>query len=214
MRIAKQGFKFILAGIAVGSGGIWLAFKFPQARVLGGALASLSLLFGIFCVYFFRDPNRPKPRDPLKIYSPGDGTVLSVAREGSGEATTIRIFLSLLNVHVQRSPCSGRVLKIKYSRGSFKAAMLASALGNEKCALTLEREGTSQQITVDQIAGLLARRISWWVEEGDHLEVSERYGIISFGSQVAVHIPDSAEALARPGDKVLAGVTPIAQWIN
>jgi phosphatidylserine decarboxylase len=213
MRIARQGFKFIFGATLLVALGVWIA-RYQDFSVFGEVLVGLGALFAFFCVYFFRDPDRLTPNNPLKIYAPGDGTVLSVAREGSGESTTIRIFLSLLNVHVQRAPCSGRVMKIQYTRGSFKAAMLASALSNEKCALTLEHDGSSHQITVDQIAGLLARRISWRVKEGDHLKAGERYGLISFGSQVAVHFPDSAKSIVKPGDKVFAGVTPIAEWTN
>ncbi len=213
MRIARQGFKFIIGAILIIAAGFRI-YRYPDFRIFGEVLAGLATLFAFFCVYFFRDPDRVTPNDQFKIYAPGDGTVLSVAREGSGESTTIRIFLSLFNVHVQRAPCSGRVMKIQYTKGSFKAAMLASALSNEKCAITLERDGRKQQITVDQIAGLLARRISWRVKEGDHLNAGERYGLISFGSQVAVHLPDVAKPIVRPGDKVSAGVTPIAEWIN
>ena len=213
MKIAKQGLKFIFGALLVSVAGFQIR-NYSHFLVFGTVLAGVSLLFAFFCAYFFRDPNRQTPNDPLKIYASGDGTVLSVAREGSGDVTTIRIFLSLFNVHVQRIPCSGRVVKIKYTRGGFKAAMLASALSNEKCALTLEREGGTQQITVDQIAGLLARRISWWAQEGDRLRAGDRYGIISFGSQVAVHLPDSAKPIIRPGQKVMAGLTPIAEWIS
>ncbi len=213
MRIAIQGLKFIIIAILIAALGIWTSFHFSQARVFGEVIGTLGILAALFCLYFFRDPHRPTPADDSKIYSPGDGTVLSVSQETPG-STTIRIFLSLLNVHIQRVPSTGRVKKIEYQKGSFKAAMLASALGNEKCSMTLECGQPQRQITVDQIAGLLARRITWWVKEGDLLKTGERYGLISFGSQVAVHLPPSAQALVKPGDKVFASLTPIAQWIN
>ena len=214
MRIAIQGIKFIVLSLLVAALGIWTAVRFSQARVLGEVIGSIGIMKALFCLYFFRDPNRPTPKDDSKIYSPGDGTVLSVSRESSEETTTIRIFLSLLNVHVQRVPATGRVKKIEYRKGSFKAAMLASALGNEKCSMTLECGQPQRQITIDQIAGLLARRITWWAKEGDLLKTGERYGLISFGSQVAVHLPSTARATVKPGDKVFASLTPIAEWIN
>ncbi len=213
MRIAIQGLKFIVAAVLVAALGIWTAAHFPQAQVFGVVVGAIGILAALFCVYFFRDPHRPTPTDDSKIYSPGDGTVMSVSQE-TPDTTTIRIFLSLLNVHIQRIPATGRVKKIQYTKGSFKAAMLASALGNEKCSMTLECGQPQRQITIDQIAGLLARRITWWAKEGDLLKTGERYGLISFGSQVAVHLPPSARALVKPGDKVLASLTAIAEWTN
>ncbi|MBI4376746.1 MAG: phosphatidylserine decarboxylase [Elusimicrobia bacterium] len=212
MKIASQGYIFIglgLAGVALG----WLAAYFGWSRA-GLSLAGLGLLFAGFCAYFFRDPERPAPSDPAKLYSPGDGRVLSVAREGPSDIVTVRIFLSIFDVHVQRAPTAGVVEKVVYQKGSFRAAMLDEARANERCVMTLKPEGRSEPVVVEQIAGLIARRIECWPKPGDQLSAGQRYGIIYFGSQAALHLPGSARCLVKPGDRAVAGMTPIAEWKN
>ncbi len=182
------------------------------ATGLAGFFVFLAFAAAGLLLYFYRDPDRPLPEDPYKIYAPGDGRVLSVEQEREGGGKTVRIFLSVFDVHVQRLPCSGRVKTIDYHKGAFKAAMAAAARENERLAMTLVPEGRSEPVVVEQIAGLLARRIECWMREGSSGQAGERYGIIHFGSQVAVHLPVSASPLVIPGLRVSAGVTPIAQW--
>lgn len=214
LKVAGPGWPFILgglvvAGMACGAGAYWHLRHIHIYPVAG-----LALLFSCFCVYFFRDPERPLPADPARIYSPGDGTVLSVAKEGPGDVTTIRIFLSIFNVHIQRLPVSGTVEMVRYQEGSFKAAMKDGAKENERSIIRVAVEGREDKVTFEQIAGLVARRIRYWVGEGDKAVQGERYGLIQFGSQAAVHIPGSARPLVVPGDRAVGGVTPIAEWIN
>jgi len=118
--------------------------------------------FAVFCSFFFRDPDRPLPEDALKIYSPGDGKVLSVAKEGPGDVTTIRIFLSIFDVHVQRAPCSGVVDRIQYVPGSFALAMRPEAMRNERNIVRIAPEAGRELVLVEQIAGFIARRIECW----------------------------------------------------
>lgn len=210
MKIAEDGWGFIILGASAACAGV-LAL-----RAWGGAswaLIALGLSFSGFCAFFFRDPDRPAPADASKIYSPGDGTVLSVARE-EGEGESVRIFLSIFDVHVQRLPVSGKVLKVEYKEGSFAAAMRDEAKGNERSIVDIAVEGRDAVVSVEQIAGLIARRIRTWIGEGDAARVGARYGLIQFGSQAAVHLPKSARPVVKPGDKVAGGISPIAEWIT
>jgi phosphatidylserine decarboxylase len=182
------------------------------AAALGLLLAVLGFGFAVFCAYFFRDPERPAPADGRVLYSPGDGVVMSVAREGPGDITTLRIFLSIFDVHVQRAPCAGTVENVRRVAGSFAAAMRDEAKANERCVMTILPEGRPDRLVLEQIAGLIARRIECWPKPGATLASGERYGIIYFGSQAAVHLPAGAASLVKIGDRVAGGVSPIGEW--
>jgi phosphatidylserine decarboxylase len=219
MKIAQPGEKpVLLSFIAAGTIVVFFLALLSiggaanRATALAGVLALLALVASGLLLYFYRDPDRPSPDDPSKIYAPGDGRVLSVEQERDGGGKTVRIFLSVFDVHVQRLPCSGRVQAIEYHKGAFQAAMAAAARQNERLALTLVPDGRPEPVVVEQIAGLLARRIECWMREGASGQAGDRYGIIHFGSQVAVHLPPSAAPIVIPGVRVAAGVTPIAQW--
>ena len=135
MKIAKQGRRFIGMGLLADLAGA--GFIVSGSTALGALLLVLGSLFSAFCVYFFRDPERAPAADPRKIYSPADGVVLSLAREGADDGATLRIFLSIFDVHVQRAPCSGRVEKVEHFPGSFRAAMKEEAKANERWASSL-----------------------------------------------------------------------------
>ena len=205
MKIARQGHRFIVGGLAVAAVGF-------LAGPVGWIPGFLAAVFAGFCAYFFRDPDRPAPADERKIYSPGDGVVLSVAREGPGPITTVRVFLSIFDVHVQRNPCSGTVDKVLYQKGGFLMAMKPGAAQNERSVVRVLPGAGREPVIVEQIAGAIARRIETWVKEGDPVRAGERYGIIYFGSQVAVHLPAATRVLVQPGERAVAGVTPIAEW--
>lgn len=198
----KEALPFLAIGLGLAVAGGWVC----------APLAAPGVLFAAFCGYFFRDPDRTPPADPALILSPGDGRVLTVAREGPGAVTTVRIFLSVFDVHVQRLPVSGTVEKVHYQPGAFHMAMDKEARENERSVVTVRVEGRSETLAFEQIAGFVARRIHTWLKVGDKAVRGERYGLIQFGSQAAVHLPESAEALVKPGDRVAAGLTPIARW--
>lgn len=208
--IAREGLLFVGLGAVMAAG--LGALGFVTGAVLPYALSAPCAAFALFCCFFFRDPERALPDDASKIYSPGDGTVLSVAREGPGELLTVRIFLSIFDVHIQRFPCSGTVSKVHYQTGSFKAAMVEAAKHNERNVVTIAVAGREAVVIVEQIAGLIARRIRCWTGAGEPAVAGTRYGLIQFGSQAAVHMPASVRPLVRPGDKAVGGVTPIAEW--
>lgn len=201
-----------MPAVGAGSLGLWLMGR-ASSLAAGALLAFLGFGFAGFCLYFFRDPERETPADG-RIYSPGEGRVMSVAREGPGEALTIRIFLSIFDVHIQRSPCAGRVTKVQTVEGSFAAAMKDAARFNARVVMTLEPEGRPGPLVVEQIAGLIARRIECWPSVGATLAAGQRYGIIYFGSQAAVHLPPGCRPLVKPGDRAFAGITPIAEWAS
>lgn len=205
--MARPGWIFVLAALAV-SGLGWL----PVLGRWGYLLRGVGLLLAAFFAYFFRDPERVADWDPSKIYSPGDGRVLSVAREGPGEVTTLRIFLSPFDVHVQRAPVAGKVDYIHYQEGTFRMAMKDEARRNERNLIRIVPDGRPDPVVVEQIAGFLARRIACWVVEGQTVPVGTRIGMIYFGSQVAVHFRPSARVTVRPGDRVAGGITVIGEW--
>ena len=211
MKIAPQAWQFVVPAVAAGAVGMWLMGS-PTTVIPGTLLSFLSFGFAAFTLYFFRDPERELPTDG-RIYSPGDGVVLSVAREGPGDVMTCRIFLSVFDVHIQRAPCAGRVTKVAEVPGSFAAAMKDAARGNYRVVMTIEppKQGL---LVVEQISGLIARRIECWVREGARLACGQRYGIIHFGSQVVVRFPASARCVVKSGDRVFGGVTVVGEWTS
>lgn len=218
--MARQGIPFVVFGAFIellGAGAVaaGLMRHVSWLTGLGAAVFVLGTLWTVFMVQFFRDPERPLPTDLKKIWSPGDGVVISVAREGQGEEQTIRIFLSPVDVHIQRNPVSGRVVASRYDKGSFAAAMKAEANANERASLTVEVEGRAgARISYEQVTGFLVRRIESWPKVGDTVRAGERYGLMYFGSQCAVHLPKNARPLVQKGDRVKGGLDPIAEWIG
>jgi len=209
MKIAPQAWQFVVPAVAAGAVGMWLMGR-PESVFPGILMAVLSFGFAAFTLYFFRDPERALPADG-RIYSPGDGVVLSVAREGPGDVVTCRVFLSVFDVHIQRAPCAGRVTKVAEVPGSFAAAMKDAARGNYRVVMTIETPGQGL-LVVEQISGLIARRIECWRNIGDIVAAGERYGIIYFGSQAAVHFPAGSRCTVKAGDRVAGGLTPIGEW--
>lgn len=211
MKIAKSGRSHVAAGLAAVAAGAALS-RAAGLGGLGGSLAAAGAALAGFMAYFFRDPDRPLPEDDRKLYATGDGRVLSVGREGPDETVTLRVFLSPFDVHIQRAPCAGVVESVKFERGGFAAAMKEDARRNERCVMTLRPDSGGGPVVLEQITGFLVRRIECWVEPGCRLAAGEKYGIIRFGSQVAVHFPAGAVCTVRPGDRVRAGLSVIGEW--
>ncbi len=169
------------------------------------------VLVGLFCVWFFRDPDRRIPDLPGAIVSPGDGKVTDVSTVNSGDRpqSRISIFLNVFNVHVNRSPIAGVIRDVRYQRGKFLNAMAAhSAEENEQNIVTVEGEGRT--VVFKQIAGLIARRIVFDLKVGDKVERGQRVGLIKFGSRVDVLFDGDAAIQVKPGDHVKGGATVLA----
>jgi phosphatidylserine decarboxylase len=175
------------------------------------AVAIIPILLGCFFLWFFRDPQRSIPQTPGAIVSPGDGKVTGIGLvniEGR-PWNRISIFLSVFNVHVNRSPISGTVRDVEYRKGKFANAMgAASAEHNEQNIVTVEGEG--QVIIFKQIAGLLARRIVFTKQVGDSVARGERVGLIKFGSRVDVLFAPEAAVHVKLGSTVHGGSSVLA----
>lgn len=156
---------------------------------------------------FFRDPERTAPHLPGAVLAPADGKVMGIAEVEDawvGPAVRLSVFLSPLDVHVNRAPVAGIVRGVEYAAGRFLAAYREEASEvNERCTLLLE--GDSMRVSVRQIAGVLARRIVCRARPGDKLGAGERYGLIRFGSRTDLVVPRGTEVRVRVGDKVRGG---------
>jgi phosphatidylserine decarboxylase len=174
------------------------------------------LLLAAFFLWFFRDPERRIPEasgSVVPLVSPGDGKVtdVSVVASGGNPRNRISIFLSVFDVHVNRSPIAGVIREVRYQRGQFLNAMGAhSAEENEQNIVTVEGEG--RKVIFKQIAGLIARRIVFNFKVGDHVACGERVGLIKFGSRVDVLFDRDAAIQVKPGDRVKGGATVLA-WL-
>jgi phosphatidylserine decarboxylase len=196
--------------------GYYYALALTGAAALLGWLAGPvwalpACLLALFFLWFFRDPERVIPDSPGAVVSPGDGKVTDVSSilvNGSAR-TRVSIFLSVFDVHVNRSPISGVIGDVRYQKGKFLNAMNpASAEHNEQNAVTVE--GGGQTIVFKQIAGLLARRIVFTKKVGDTVMRGERVGLIKFGSRVDVLLDTSANLQIKVGDRVKGGSSVLA----
>jgi phosphatidylserine decarboxylase len=185
-------------------------------------LAWIGLAFTLFCLFFFRDPERFTPGRPGLVVAPADGRIVSIAAVtppaelglGSEPRWRVAIFLSVLNVHVNRMPVDGTVTRIAYHHGKFVNASLDKAsTDNERNALAI-RLSDGRDIAVVQIAGLIARRILCDVHEGDTLQAGSRFGIIRFGSRTDLYLPEGVRPLVVEGQTMIGGETVIADLLG
>lgn len=213
MRIVREGWPFILGCLIAAD--LFLAVAIVLKSGALTALAFILFLASAFCVYFFRDPARVIPAGGRLFLSPADGKILEIV-EGqdaiaAGPVWILRIFLSVFEPHLQRSPVEGRVTRIEYKKGKFLDARDPKApFENEQNRIEIVSESGSTGLVVTQIAGLIARRIVCWVKEGQKVQAGERIGLIRFGSQVDVVMPKTARLRVKQGDFVTAGDTVLA----
>jgi phosphatidylserine decarboxylase len=201
MRIpfAKEGYIFVVP-LAVLTGVFW-ALSWLWATGLAGGLF-------LFVTWFFRDPEREITQDPNAIVSPADGKVVEIIPENDpllGEGyTRVSIFLNVFNVHVNRVPIAGKIQATRYNPGKFlNAASHKASLDNEQSAIVLNNGHVT--ILVKQIAGLIARRIVCWAQEGDEYQRGQRFGLIRFGSRVDLFLPEGTTIKVDKGDIVSGG---------
>ena|ERR1043166_4571267 len=221
-RARKAAFKIILISLIVGFL-IWALIAF--AAVIGTILSAVAvpilvvlwLMFSLFTLYFFRDPNPHVPAGANLVLSPGHGTVdvIDSTKEPlfmGGECQRISMFLSIFDVHVQNAPISGKVVFSKYSTGQFLNALKTeSALYNENLLLGFEAtEPPGQKVGVRLIAGVIARRIVPYVQQSEEVNRGDRISLIQFGSRVDVYLPANVKIRAKLGDHVSGGETVLA----
>ncbi len=200
---------------------------------IGAALALLFLLIwpplgwllvvvAVWIAYFFRDPDRVTPLREGLVIAPADGRISSIERVvpppelgfGIGERQRISIFLSVFDVHINRAPVAGRISRSVYVPGAFvNAALDKASADNERRALVIAMLNGAE-IGVVQIAGLIARRIVTFKDEGDTVAVGERFGLIRFGSRVDVYLPEGKTALVAVGQRAIAGETVLADLVS
>jgi len=200
----REGYWYGLPPLLISGGllGLW----FRERSNLFLVCALFFLLLALLLLNFFRDPERPIPTHAQAIVSPADGRILQVVQESHEGRPVCRvsIFMSPLDVHVNRAPIAGVVRDIFYRKGAFRVALRgAASVENEQNVFTLE--GEQGQIVVKQIAGILARRIVFWKRAGDSLARGERVGLIKFGSRVDVLMEPDVALRIKVGDHVRAG---------
>ncbi|MFZ5671585.1 MAG: phosphatidylserine decarboxylase [Pseudomonadota bacterium] len=211
--VHREGWKFVAIAAAVTLILYWFDLDL---------LALLALVLTAWCAYFFRDPERVTPLRQGLVISPADGRVsaiesvvpppeLDLPRE---PFTRISVFMNVFDVHINRAPVDARIAHIAYVPGKFLNAELDKAsLDNERQAMTLELED-GRKIGVVQIAGLVARRIVKFVDDGDMLKAGERFGLIRFGSRVDVYLPKGVSVFAVIGQRAIAGETVLADFAS
>lgn len=206
MNIDRAGYPFIAAALLPAAG-------LAASRRTGVALA-FGLLGGFFA-YFFRDPDRTIPAAPGLVVSPADGKVMIAGPTDHrwappGEWNQVTIFLSPIDVHINRTPVEGTVRRIEYRPGAFLPAYKESANANELNELWIDSHGRT--VVVRQVVGVLARRIVCRVREGETLERGQRIGLMKFGSRMDVFLPPEAELRVRVGERVIGGETVLASF--
>jgi phosphatidylserine decarboxylase len=208
MKIAKEGYPLILTAAAIAA----IAF----AAGWHGAGVALGLLAAAF-LGFFRDPERFPPAEQGLVLAPADGKIVSIAGVNddplfTGATTRLSIFLSPLDVHINRTPVEGEVERIQYQPGRFLAAYKQEASrDNEQNALRIV-DPAGRRVGVVQVAGVLARRIVCRVKQGDRLKLGQRFGLIMFGSRTDLYLPGGCEIKVAEGERVKGGETIVARF--
>jgi phosphatidylserine decarboxylase len=192
---------FILAGAALAL--LAGLLRWPVA-------AGAALVLTLFVTWFFRDPERTVPADEDAIVSPADGTVIEVTPQDGG-GTKVSIFLSIFNVHVNRTPVAGEVTEVRHQPGKFLAAWKSEASA-ENAMTSVTVRAPRGDVRFVQITGLVARRIVCRLAPGDRVGRGERYGLIRFGSRTDLFLPPAAEPLVRLRDRVRGASDVVARW--
>ena len=202
--MAREGIPFIILFLVPG-----LVFA-----ALGWLIAAaLCLILAAFIAFFFRDPERQCPVDDRLVVSPADGRVVAATPlDGRPEKspTQISIFLSPLDVHINRSPIAGEIVDVAYKPGAFHIASRdIASVENEQNVVTIRGERFT--VVVRQIAGVIARRIVLWKKKGDRVALGERIGLMKFSSRMDIILPSEVDVLVSKGDKVIGGVTVLGR---
>lgn len=216
MRIHREGYKFLTAIFIIVSIAIIILLSFITCKLYAYSLSTGLILIFLFFLQFFRNPSRNIIQNTNHILAPADGKLVAYEKIHENEyfhdeRLQISIFMSPLNVHINRNPVSGMIKKVKYEKGKYKAAFYhKSSTENERNTLIYQMQGNTE-ILVRQIAGALARRIKWYVKEGDQVEQGKEFGFIKFGSRVDLIIPLNSTVNLVHNQKVVGGETILAK---
>ncbi|MBT6032788.1 MAG: phosphatidylserine decarboxylase [Kordiimonadaceae bacterium] len=207
--IHREGHKFI---------GVFAVVTFLFFLMDSDFLVTIGIILTLWCAYFFRDPERITPQKEGLVIAPADGVVQSVKEGvppaelemGTDTCTRVTIFMNVFDVHVNRVPVDGKIIRQAYTPGKYLNASLEKACeDNERHAILMETT-SGKNIAFVQIAGLVARRILCWAEDGKEMKAGERFGLIRFGSRVDVYLPKGVHSLVSVGQTAIAGETVIA----
>ncbi|PQA53747.1 MULTISPECIES: phosphatidylserine decarboxylase family protein [Siphonobacter] len=193
-----------------------IAYLFPAQTLTRQVVIVVSIIVYLIILQFFRSPRRKTVQDSKHIIAPADGKVVVIEETVeteyfNGPRRQVSIFMSPINVHVNRSPLSGMVSFFKYHPGKYLVAWHPkSSTENERTTIVVRHE-SGVEVMFRQIAGALARRICWYVKEGDAVTQGEEFGFIKFGSRVDIFLPLDAKILVKLGDKPVSGQTVIAE---
>jgi phosphatidylserine decarboxylase len=202
--MVKEGLPFIITPLLI-AGAFAVASEWFVASWI---FAAIFFALALFMVYFFRDPSRTSPTEDDIVVSAADGKVTRIDETENGKI--VSVFLSPVDVHINRSPIRGKVTKVDYLRGKkVPATRNDASMVNERNSLTIE--GEKMTVVCTQIAGILARRIVCWSKAGDNLELGEKFGLIKFSSRTDLLMPREVEILVKIGDRVVGGETVIAR---
>jgi phosphatidylserine decarboxylase len=197
--MVKEGFPFVIVPAIIA-----LIFGFLQLWIV----AALFVAVALFMAYFFRDPHREIPADDDVVVAAADGKITRIDNDEKGKL--VSIFLSPLDVHINRAPIAGKITNVNYVRGKkVPATSDQASFVNERNSITIS--GERMTVVCTQIAGILARRIVCWNKAGDDLELGQRYGLIKFSSRTDVLMPAEVELQVAVGDRVVGGQTVIAK---
>ncbi len=204
--MVKEGIPFVLATLIIA---VFFAVLYYWVGGITPLIGfALFILLTAFMAYFFRDPQRNIPVEADIIVSAADGRVTRVEERENGKF--VSVFLSPLDVHVNRAPIAGKIVKVEYIKGKKNPATSDKAsLINERNSLTIE--GEKMTVVCTQIAGIVARRIVCWSKTGDNLKLGEKFGLIKFSSRTDLLMPNEVEVLVKAGDRVIGGETIIAR---
>jgi phosphatidylserine decarboxylase len=206
MPVAREGLALITLSLVLAILFFLIDFEIP---------AFVVSLFFLFCLFFFRNPNRHHSVNQDELISPADGKVMEVKETEEDEflcraSRRVSIFMSLADVHVNRAPCDGKIVRVEHRRGDFALAFKKD-IDKENERNYILMESGNERILLVQVAGFLARRITSYVKEGDVVKKGDPVGIIAFGSRVDIYVPKEYDIMVSSGNRVKAGITALAK---
>jgi phosphatidylserine decarboxylase len=216
--IHREGHRFLLKTLAIAIAIVFGGFKFFESCFVQYSILGITIFFWLIFLQFFRNPSFQKVTGEKSIIAPADGEVVVIENVQEteyfkGERTQISIFMTPLNVHVNRNPVGGVVKYFKYHEGKYMVASHPKSSTENERTTTVIENSNGIEILFRQVAGALARRICWYIKEGDQVAQSDEMGFIKFGSRVDIYVPTTTKINVKLGDKTKGGRTVIAELV-